>query len=118
MVDLKEKIQVVTGSIEPEEGKVYIIKDVEEVTTAVRGYKGLRVVLEPERRAKDDRNTYATMLWYRERVGTASKLGAFISAFREFFGDDASAYKTENWINHKIRVITWTQRRRELKVVE
>ena len=89
---------------EPEEGKEYVIKSAELVTTAVRGFKGVRVIMED-----DEGNECATMLWLRERVGSTSKLGAFIAAL----GRD-----TDSWGGKRIRIVRWRHRSREIEVVQ
>jgi hypothetical protein len=58
------------------------------------------------------------MLWSREVAGGKSKLGAFLNAFTEFFGDEDEALNTDSWVNHTIRIISWKPRAREIKVVE
>jgi hypothetical protein len=115
VVILKGKVQLAEG-LEPEEGKVYEITRVEEVETLIQRLKGLRVVMksiDPK-----DLNTYATMLWYREVAGTKSKLGAFIKAFKDFLGSEEAAMDTNNWIGHKVRFISWSPRKREVRVIE
>jgi len=104
--------------VEPEEGKVYTITGVEERTTAVQGFKGLRVLLEPDKRKEGDDDQYATMLWSREEAGVKSKLGAFISGFLDFLQDEDMAFETDNWKNHKVRIVSWQPRKREITVLE
>lgn len=104
--------------VEPNEGAVYVITAVEERTTAVSGYKGIRVSLEPEKRKEGDDDIYATMLWSREEAGVKSKLGSFISAFLDFLGDEDMAFDTDNWAKHKIRIISWKAKAREITVLE
>ena len=113
MVKIDTKLAV---SHEIEEGKSYIIEDVELVRTLVRGYNGYRVVMRSIN--KQDKNTYATMLWNRDIASASSKLGAFLSAFIEFFGDPDKAYETDNWKGHVIKVVSWQPRRREIKVLQ
>jgi len=104
-------------AVEPIEGASYKITAVEEVKTAVQGFSGLRVSLEPEKRKEGDANEYATMVWMREQAGRKSKLGSLLAAFGEFLGDEDEALNTDNWIGHVIRVISWTQRNREVRVM-
>jgi hypothetical protein len=66
----------------------------------------------------NDTKEYATVLWMRDIAGQHSKLGAFIDAFTKFLGSEEAAYDTENWEGHKIRIISWTPRKREIRVVE
>jgi hypothetical protein len=101
---------------EPIEGAAYRIESVQEVKTAVQNYSGFRVTLTPLK--KGDNQKYATMLWTREVAGPTSKLGAFIKAFLEFFGDKEKALDTDNWVGHTIRIISWQPKRREVKVIE
>jgi len=101
---------------EPEEGAAYRITKVEQVRTTVRGYNGFRVAMQSIK--KGDTKTYTTMLWTREVAAPNSKLGAFIKAFKEFFGDAEKALDTDNWINHTVKFVSWTPRNREVKVIE
>jgi hypothetical protein len=105
-------------SVEPVEGQTYTITAVEQATTAVRQYGAIRIGLEPEKRKKDDEDDYATMLWSRDVAGIRSKLGAFISAFLEFFDDEEKAMETDNWKGHKIRIVSWKDKDREITVLE
>jgi hypothetical protein len=101
---------------EPIEGAAYRIESVEEVKTAVQNYSGFRVALTSLK--KGDNQKYATMLWTREVAGPSSKLGSFIKAFTEHLGDKTKALDTDNWIGHTIRIVSWTPRKREIKVIE
>ena len=112
----KLNVRLATG-VEPREGGRYTITAVEEVTTAVRGYKGLRVSMK-NATDKNDTETYTTMLWLRETAGLRSKLGAFIAAFTKFLGDEEKALDPDNWIGHTIYVVSWQERNREIRVVE
>lgn len=88
---------------EPEAGKVYKIGEVEEFTSAVRGFKGLRVDM------KDSKgNTVVASLWLREVVGLKSKLGSFIKALGK---------NTDNWKGKKVRVVKWGVGNREVELV-
>ena len=102
---------------EPREGGRYRIEKVEEVTTPVRGYKGLRVTMR-NATDKNDTETYTTMLWLRDTAGSNSKIGSFIAAFTKFFGDEEKALDPENWVGHTIYMVSWQDRNREVKVVE
>ena len=114
MVKLKGRVELARALPEPVEGKVYEIISITETTTAVRGFRGLRMTLKDEKG-----NEYATMLWYREVAGEQSKLGAFIKAFMEYYnGDEDLAYDTENWIGKRIKIISWKQRDRKVEVIE
>lgn len=95
-------------------GHKYKITKVELVTTAVRGFKGLRVTATDI----DSGQECAEMLWLREVAGSQSKLGSFINAFSEFFGDLEKAKVASNWVGHVVHIITWAPRNRSVKVVE
>ena len=115
MVNLKNMGVELAEATEPLEGQTYEIVKTEEVKTAVQGYNGIRVVMKNTN--KSDETEYATMLWTRERAGVNSKLGAFIAAFKDFFGDEDDAYETNNWVGHTIRFISWQPRKREIRVI-
>jgi len=117
MVKLKDKVKL-AESIEPYEGGTFKITAVEEVKTAVQGYSGIRVVMQSTKKGEEDKE-FATMLWLRERAGASSKLGAFIAAFKDFYGgDEEAAYDTDNWINHVVRFVSWKPREREIRIIE
>jgi len=96
---------------EPEPGKVYEIKDVEKVTTDIRGFRGFRLILTEVKTGKER----VTMLWERPVVGKKSKLGAFYSAFRSEYGNDYT--NTDLWKGHRFEVISWIERNREIKLL-
>ena len=104
-------------NVEPVEGEKYTILSASSEKSAVQQFPGIRVEFEPLKRRADDEESYATMLWTRERAGIYSKLGAFINAFMEFFGDDeAKAKDTDNWINHVIKIDSWKEKKRHINV--
>jgi len=104
--------------VEPNKGENYKVISVEEIKTAVQGFTGLRVKLEPDKRKANDENEYTSMIWMREEAGIKSKLGAFIAAFADFYnGDEEKAINTDNWLGHVIRVVNWEPRARELRVL-
>lgn len=111
------KAELATG-IEPEEGKTYMVTAVEETKTAVQGFSAYRVALEPTKRKESDENQYAAMLWSREQAGVSSKLGSFLSAFLEHYGDEDMAWDTDNWVGCTIRFVSWIARKREVEVIE
>jgi fructosamine-3-kinase len=115
MVKLSGKTQL-AKAVEPAEGGTYEIVKVEEVKTAVQGFSGVRVVLKSIN--PNDTKEYATMLWMRETAGQTSKLGSFIAAFAKALGSEEAAYDTDNWVGHKIRIISWTPRKREIAVID
>jgi len=104
--------------VEPVEGYTYVITSVEERKTAVQGFLGHRVMLEPTKRKEKDESVYATMLWSREEAGVASKLGSFMAAFLDFYGDEDEAFNTDNWKGATIRVVSWQPRKRAIEVIE
>jgi hypothetical protein len=64
-------------------------------------------------------------LGQNDTVGTRSKLGSFISAFTDFYETTEAtvqealnkAQDTDSWKNHFIKVISWKNKNREIKVV-
>jgi len=115
MVKLSGKTQL-AKAVEPVEGGTYEIVKVEEVKTAVQGFNGLRVVMKSVN--PSDTKEYATMLWMRETAGQSSKLGSFLAAFTKALGSEEAAMDTDNWAGHKIKIISWTPRKREILVVD
>ena len=104
--------------VEPIEGQAYKVLEISEVTTAVSGFKGYRVKLEPLRRKEDDDKEYASMLWKREEAGISSKLGSFMAAFLEHYGDEDVAFDTDSWIGATVLFKKWEPRNRAIEVVE
>jgi len=101
---------------EPAEGRTYKITKVEDVTTAVRGLKGLRVTLKDASTGEER----ATMIWLRDVAGPNSKLGAFIKAFKDYFSENGvgADYKdTDAWVGYRIRIDSWIPRARSIKVL-
>jgi DNA repair ATPase RecN len=114
MVKLKTQV---ADNIEPQEGEKYTIVSAKADTTSVQQFTGIRVEFEPLKRKPLDEEQYATMLWTRETAGKFSKLGAFIKAFTEFFGEDEEQAKdTDNWIGHIITIDTWREKKRHINV--
>lgn len=113
---------------EPEEKEQYTIKSVESVDKEkTKGYIGIVVQFEPTEPTPDtEKIDYRTTAWYgnTDIVGSKSKLGAFISAFSNFFGEQtndadeavAMAQDTNNWLNHTIKIISWREKKREITV--
>lgn len=104
--------------IEPLEGHTYFVTEVEETKTAVQAFTGYRTGLEPTKRKAGDDSKYATMLWKREQAGVSSKLGSFMSAFLDFYGDEDTAFDTDNWIGCTVRIVKWAPKQREVEVIE
>jgi len=113
----KLKAQLAKG-VEPVEGTAYKVTDVKLVKTAVQGFNGYRVSMEPTRRPKDDDNEYATMLWAREEAGQSSKLGSFMAAFLSHYGDEDLAFDTDNWVGATVLIRKWQPKNRAVEVVE
>jgi hypothetical protein len=99
---------------ELEEDHTYRIEKVEFVKTPVQGLEGWRLT------AADvaDNSMHGTILWKRQRIGSFSKLGAFLKAFKAFFGDEEKARNTDLWVGKTIHVVSWKAKGREIKVVE
>lgn len=89
---------------EPLEGRTYTITGVEMFTSKVQSYKGLRVTM-----VDDPGNMVVAPLWLRDEAGQRSKLGAFITAL---------GANTDNWINKKIKFLSWRPKDREIQVVQ
>lgn len=103
---------------EPNENESYIITGVTDVTSAVQNFPAYRIELKSKKKGEED-TVYATMAWKRETVGASSKLGCFMLAFLEFFDyDEDMAYDTDNWLNHEIRIVSWKEKNREIRVIE
>lgn len=115
MVDLRGKAKLV-DVVEPEEGKIYIIGETEQIKTPVQGFTGLRISMKSIK--KDDDEQYATVLWLRDEAGKKSKLGAFLDAFGTFFDNEDEVMETENWVGHEIRFISWMPKKREIAVIK
>jgi hypothetical protein len=101
----KIKVEIAESLPEPVEGHIYVIGEAELFTSAVRGYKGLRVPMKDV----DGNDEVVAALWMREVAGEKSKLGAFISVL----GDD-----TDSWTGKKIQVVAWRQGNRKIGVVQ
>ncbi|MBA7690389.1 hypothetical protein ES703_98915 [subsurface metagenome] len=122
MVQLKGKARLV-NSEEPKDGQSYIITATEETKTAVQAFVAIRVTLTPtgakeKKRLKEADTDCVSMLWMRDEAGERSKLGAFLSAFTSFLGDEDEALDTDNWIKHEIRIISWKPKAREIVVIQ
>lgn len=105
-------------AVEPQDGRTYVVTEVDETKTAVQGFDAYRVKLEPTKRKADDDKDYATMLWAREEAGVTSKLGSFMAAFLDHYGDEDVAFDTDNWLGCTIRIVSWKPRAREVEVIE
>lgn len=85
-------------------GVSYEIVNVEEVTTEISFYKGIRVELMSK---KADEGS--VMLWQRPVTTAKSKLGAFIT----LLGDD-----TDKWLHKWIKFAEWRQGARIIELVK
>lgn len=115
MVKLTGKTKLVSA-IEPEEGGTYEIITAEEIKTAVQAFGGIRVQMKSMKQGDDQE--YATMLWMRPEASRTSKLGAFLAAFTKALDDEEAALDTDNWLEHKIRIISWKPKAREVLVID
>lgn len=116
--------QQISDFQEPEEKETYTILSVEETTQ--QNFKGLSVIFEPLKRQPEDKTQYKVTAWFGQKgyVGSKSKLGAFISAFSDFYEKTENpdkaielAQDSDNWINHIVKVLEWREKNRELKVI-
>jgi hypothetical protein len=81
-------------------GVPYVISNVEEVTTEVASFQGIRVEMLTEKA-----EVGSIMLWQRAKVGKGSKLGSFIVLLGS---------NTDNWLNKWIVFKHWTKGAREI----
>jgi len=113
----------------PEEGKNYLIHDAEATTTDIQSYSAIRVTLhevskgKPFKVLKKDGKPIqkVTMLWVRDQVGQNSKMGSFLSAFKDFLAgtdDEDSFNDTDYWKGKHVHFQTWKDRNRKIKVLD
>lgn len=95
-------VEVVEGGDDLEENTKYEIVNVEDVTTEVSFYKGVRVEMLSEKGEMG-----AVMLWKRGKVGTESKLGAFIT----LLGDN-----TDDWLKKWVIFRKWEKNARHVEL--
>jgi len=117
---------------EIEEGEQYQIIHVD--TKVQKGFNGVNIEFVPKKLTEENKKTqYRVTAWLgqNDTVGTRSKLGAFISAFTDYFEttkdsagvpldtDDALklAQDTDKWESHFIKVVSWKNKNREIKVI-
>jgi len=100
----KINTEVREGADDIEVDVSYEITNVEEVTTDVQNFSGIRVVLMSP---KGDEGS--VMLWQRKITGKGSKLGVFITAL----GND-----TEEWLHKWVTFRQWSPRNRVMEVLE
>jgi hypothetical protein len=96
--------EVREGADDVELGVSYEITNVEDITTDVQQFSGLRVVMvSPE----GDEGT--VVLWKRKVTGKGSKLGVFIEALGN---------NTDSWLHKWIVFRHWLPRDRVIEVLE
>jgi hypothetical protein len=112
---------------EPEEGEQYQIVNVDEKVQ--KGFKGINIEFTPKKQTEQNSKIkYRVTAWLgqNDTVGTRSKLGAFISAFTDYFENENSgnsdkalemAQDTANWGSHFVKIIAWRNKNREIKVI-
>jgi len=93
-------VDVVEGGDDIELKTPYEIVNVEDVTTEVSFYKGVRVEMLS---AKDEMGS--VMLWKRGKVGVNSKLGVFISLFGS---------NTDKWLHKWVLFEKWEKNQRNV----
>jgi hypothetical protein len=92
-----------------------------------KGFKGLSISFNAVKETESNKKIqYRLTAWYgqNEFVGTKSKLGAFISAFSDYYeikGDTPDiaiekAQDTSTWLNHTVKFLEWRNKNREIKV--
>lgn len=86
------------------------------------------IELNPEKETEENKKVqYRITAWFgqNETVGTKSKLGAFISAFTDYFEIETKdidkalekAQDTANWLSHVIKIVSWKEKNREIKII-
>ena len=102
---------------EPKEGEQYTISGVEEVEVETEGktFDSLRVTMVSQN--AEDKTVYSLTLWLTDESSRTSKLGSFISAFRDFFKGKEDANDTDTWLEHTIKIKRWRNRDREIEVI-
>ena len=99
---MKLKTDTVDELPEAAEGQTYEITEVEEFTSQIRGYKGLRVSMKDK-----EGEEVVEALWLRDVAGSRSKLGSFIVVL----GKD-----TDAWIGKSITFISWKPSNRVIQL--
>ena len=92
------------GADEVEIGQVYEITNIEDVTTDVSAFTGIRVSLLTKKGLEG-----VVMLWKRPVTGKGSKLGSFITLLGS---------NTDKWLHKFIKFIDWKQGARIIELVE
>jgi len=96
--------EVREGADDVELGVSYEIKNVEQITTDVQQFKGIRVLM-----MSPQGDEATVVLWQRKVTGKTSKLGVFI----EILGNN-----TDKWLGKWIVFRAWLPRQREIEVLE
>ena len=104
---------------EPKEGLKYTISSAEQVTiknSSGKEFEAIKVLM-VSTDAKD-KNVYSLTLWLTDEASSTSKLGSFISGFRDFFRETKEdASETDNWLTHTVQVKRWRNKEREIQVI-
>lgn len=95
-------VDVVEGGDDVELNVPYEIVNVEEVTTDVSFYKGIRVEM-----TSAEAKMGSVMLWKRGVVGTGSKLGAFITLLGS---------NTDYWLHKWLIFRGWEKNKRHIEL--
>lgn len=99
-----------------------------------KGFSGVNIEFVPKKVTEENKKIqYRVTAWLgqNDTVGTRSKLGAFISAFTDYFEnteDEAGiplnteealklAQDTDKWESHFVKIISWRNKNREIKVI-
>ncbi|MBA7567280.1 hypothetical protein ES708_08989 [subsurface metagenome] len=96
--------EVREGADDVEIGKAYEITNVEEVTTDVSAFTGIRVSLLTKKSLEG-----VVMLWKRPITGKGSKLGSFITLLGS---------NTDNWLHKWVKFVDWKQGARLIEIAE
>ena len=96
--------EVREGADDVELGVSYEITNVEEITTDVQQFSGIRVVM-----TSPEGDEATVVLWKRKVTGANSKLGVFITALGN---------NTDAWLHKWIVFRNWLPRDRKIEVLE
>jgi len=113
MVKLKSEL---INQKEIEAGKEYVIVSATEFKSDDN--KGVKLLLKsPDEK---DKQEYFATLWIQAQVGLNSKLGAFAATFGEFNdeGEFTANMDTDTWLNRKIFVENWVEKKRKIRAID
>lgn len=96
--------EVRDGADDVQIGVSYEITNVEDITTDVQQFSGLRVVM-----VSPEGDEATVVLWKRKVTGKGSKLGVFIEALGN---------NTDSWLHKWIVFRNWLPRDRKIEVLE